>query len=293
MTSNFETKGSYKKPRLSKEEWKAKKKAEKDETFKLIDDTAIEVSSDTQKFKSFLDTQARMDRYSATNALLIYAQCPNASQLKDFNDWSEEKATIKKGEKSIAILEPVEYTKSNGSTGVSYNVKRMFDRSQTTAKQLAAPTQNNDPRALAAAMIDSSPVSVEVVNELPYSNMGVFYDNNRQVLSVKRDIGDSVALCQCLAQELAHAQLSINSEVYSREKMGFKAVCVGYMLCRKFGIDTASFRINSFPQDWAGKEPKSIRSELTAMKSAMGEIISRIAEQRYRQEKERGHAYER
>lgn len=55
---------------------------------------------------------------------------------------------------------------------------------------------------------------------------------------MKRDIGDSVALCQCVAQELGHAELSMNSEVYSRRDMGFQAVCIGYMLCK----NTASIR---------------------------------------------------
>ena len=294
MTDNFDAKkGGYNKPQLSKEEWKAKKKEEKAEVFKLIEDTVEDISNSPEKFKEYLDTQARMDRYSTTNALLIFAQCPNASQLKDFNDWSSEKISIKKGEKSISILEPVDYVKADGSNGVSYNVKKMFDLSQTKGKQMAAPTENKDPRALAAAMIDSSPVNVEVVNELPYSNMGVFYNNDKQTLCVKRDIGNSVALCQSLAQELAHAQLSINSESYSRTKMGFSAVCVGYMLCRKFGIDSNSFRINSLPQDWADKNTKAIRSELTGMRSAMSEIRSRVSEQMYKQRADRSKDRER
>ena len=56
--------------------------------------------------------------------------------------------------------------------------------------------------------------------------MGAFYKNEDQTLYVKRDIGDSVALCQCVAQELGHAELSMNSEVYSRRDMGFQAVDV-------------------------------------------------------------------
>ena len=68
-----------------------------------------------EKFRAFLDTQARLDRYSAANALLIYTQYPQATQLKDFNDWAEEKVSISKGAKSISILEPVEYAKNDGT----------------------------------------------------------------------------------------------------------------------------------------------------------------------------------
>lgn len=68
--------------------------------------------------------------------------------------------------------------------------------------------------------------------------MAAFYNNEEQTLYVKRDVGDSVAVAQCVAQELGHAQLSINSDSYSRADMGFQAVCIGYMLCKKYGVDT-------------------------------------------------------
>ena len=112
-----------------------------------------------------------------------------------------------------------------------------------------------------------------VAPELPHPQMGAFYDNEKQTLFVKKDIGDSVALCQCVAQELGHAQLSIDSDSYSRKDMGFQAMCVGYMLCKKYGVDTKNFAINRIPEEWKNKEPK--------------EIHSRVSEEMYRQKQER------
>lgn len=288
MTNNFKPKkGGYKQPQLSPDEWKEKKQAEKEAVYQMIDDTATSVVQDGEKFRAFLDTQARLDRYSAANALLIYNQYPKATQLKDFNDWSEEKVSISKGAKSISILEPVEYARDDGSTGISYNVKKVFDVSQTKGKQTPAPTVNRDPQALVAVMIDTSPVNVEVANELPHPNMGAFYDNEKQTLFVKKDIRDSVALCQCVAQELGHAQLSINSDAYSRRDMGYQAMCVGYMLCKKYGVDTKNFAIERIPEDWKNKEPKEIRAELSKTRTAMNEIHSRVSEEIYRQKQER------
>lgn len=149
---------------------------------------------------------------------------------------------IQKGAKSISILEPVEYAKRDGTTGISYNVKKVFDVSQTNGKRPPAPTVNRDPKALITVMLDSSPVEVEATNELPYPNMAAFYNNEEQTLYVKRDVGDSVAVAQCVAQELGHAQLSINSDSYSRADMGFQAVCIGYMLCKKYGVDTQNLQ---------------------------------------------------
>ena len=42
----------------------------------MVDDTAQEIVTDPEKFKAFLDTQSRLDRYSAVNALLIFSQYP-------------------------------------------------------------------------------------------------------------------------------------------------------------------------------------------------------------------------
>ena len=60
---------------------------------------------------------------------------------------------------------------------------------------------------------------MSTVEELPSPNMGAFYKNEDQTLYIKRDIGNSVALCQCVAQELGHAQLAMNCEAYSRRDM--------------------------------------------------------------------------
>lgn len=316
MTNNFTpAKAGQQRNRLSKEEYAEKMKAEKEAVYQMADDTAKAIVSDPEKFKAFLDTQSRLDRYSAVNALLIFKQLPEASQLKNFDDWSKDNVKIQKGAKSISILEPVEYAKKDGTTGISYNVKKVFDVSQTNGKRPPAPTVNRDPKALITVMLDSSPVEVEATNELPYPNMAAFYNNEEQTLYVKRDVldspkkqlctdpeqtlyvkrdvGDSVAVAQCVAQELGHAQLSINSDSYSRADMGFQAVCIGYMLCKKYGVDTQNFAINRIPEKLAGKEPKDIRYELSKTRNAMADIHSRVSDELYKKKQERSKDYER
>ena len=280
MTNDFKpAKAGGNQPRLSKEEYAEKKRAEKEKVYQMIDDAAREIVNDPEKFKSFLDTQSRMDRYSAANALLIYSQYPQATQLK--------------GAKSISILEPVEYTRADGSPGISYNVKKVFDVTQTNGRKAPAVSANRDPKALITTMLAVSPVEVAATDELPYPNMAAFYNNEKQTLYVKRNVGDSVAVAQCVAQELGHAQLSINSESYSRRDMGFQAVCIGYMLCKKYGVDTQNFAINRIPEGLASKEPKEIRAELSKTRNAMAEIHSHISDEMFRKKQERSKDYER
>lgn len=272
---------------LSPQEWAEKKQLEKESVYQLIDSTAEEISENPDKLKAFLDVQARMDKYSSANALLIYSQLPEATRLKDFAGWGEDNVRVKKGAKSISILEPVEYTKSDGSQGISYNVKKMFDVSQTNGKKQPAPTLNRDTDDIIAVMVDTSPVNVELIDEMPQPGMGAFYKNEDQTLYIQRGFDDSVKLVQNIAQELAFAQLSIQSDSYSRRDMGFKAVCVGYMVCKKLGAETKSFAVNRIPADWKDMDAKAVRSELSQMRSALGEIATRVSDELYRQKQER------
>ena len=272
---------------LSPQEWAEKKQLEKESVYQLIDSTAEEISENPDKLKAFLDVQARMDKYSSANALLIYSQLPEATRLKDFAGWGEDNVRVKKGAKSISILEPVEYTKRDGSQGISYNVKKMFDVSQTNGKKQPAPTLNRDTDDIIAVMVDTSPVNVELIDEMPQPGMGAFYKNEDQTLYIQRGFDDSVKLVQNIAQELAFAQLSIQSDSYSRRDMGFKAVCVGYMVCKKLGVETKSFAVNRIPADWKDMDAKAVRSELSQMRSALGEIATRVSDELYRQKQER------
>lgn len=288
MTKDFNpNKAVSHRTNLSKEDFAEKKRAEKERVYNLIDDTALDVMSSPEKFKAYLDTQSRMDRYSAVNALLIYSQLPKATQLKDFDDWSKDNVKIVKGAKSISILEPVEYVRRDGTTGISYNVKRMFDVSQTNGRKTPAPSVNRDPKDFITTMFDASPVEVQLVDELPYPNMGAFYNNEKQTLFVKKAVGDSVVVAQCVAQELAHAQLSINSDTYSRRDMGFQAVCIGYMICKKYGIDTQNFAIERIPDEYKNMNAKEVRAFLSKTRNAMSDIQSSISEQLYRSKQTR------
>ena len=146
-------KDNIKKP-FNKEEWAEKKQSERQDIFDLADSTMEAVCADGNRFKEYLDVQTKFDRYSALNALLILAQMPQASQLKDFDAWKESSVSIKKEQKGISILAPgSEYTRENGTVATSYYVKKVFDVSQTTAKEQPEQTTSRDEGAIIDALI--------------------------------------------------------------------------------------------------------------------------------------------
>lgn len=261
---------------FDKESWKEKKQLEREQTYTLIDTTAEEISENGDKFKTYLDVQSHFDRYSVGNALLITAQMPQATQLRDFDSWKENGVSIKKQQKGIIILEPgEEYTREDGSVGVSYNVKKVFDISQTTSRDKAKPAVHRDDRLLLKALINNSPATIKISEELP-EGVGALYQPETDEISVRKGM-EASDIFRSVSQELAHAEFATQGETYSRGEAVFKAYCVSYMLCKKNGIDVSGYDFKNLPDNIREADAQSIRSELSSVREAVGNISARMA----------------
>ena len=167
---------------FDKDAWAAQKKQERESAFAMIDETAQRMANDGSLFQSYLDVQARFDRYSVGNAVLITAQKADATQLSDFKGWKNNGVFIKKGESGIVLLEPgEEYTKEDGTVGVSYNSKKVFDISQTTAKVKDRPAMKRDERLLLKAIIHNAPCPIEISQKLPENINAVYRPDDKKI----------------------------------------------------------------------------------------------------------------
>ena len=255
--------------------WAEKKQAERQSVYELADKTAQEITADSGKFRSYLDVQARFGRYSATNALLIYAQMPLATQLRDFNGWKANGVSIKKHQKGISILEPgKEYERTDGGVGVSYDVKKVFDVSQTMSRTRVQPTVQMDARMQLRALIHNPPVPLQTVDELP-DGRGALYDHAQQVIFVRRGM-DAPSIFRSVSLELAHAELGTTRESYDRANASFPAFCVSYLLCRRNGVDVSSYRFDALPEDLRAGDAQSIRASLTEIRDTAEKISTRM-----------------
>ena len=255
--------------------WAEKKQAERQSVYELADKTAREITADGGKFRSFLDVQARFGRYSATNALLIFAQMPFANQLRDFNGWKTLGVSIKKQQKGISILEPgKEYERKDGNIGVSYDVKKVFDVSQTMSRTRVQPPVQTDERTLLRALIHNPPVPIQTVDALP-DGRGALYDHAQQVIFVRRGM-DAPSIFRCVSCELAHAELAASRESYDRASAAFPAFCVSYLLCRKNGMDVSNYRFNALPEDFRGGDAQSVRAALSEIRDTAENISTRM-----------------
>ena len=267
---------------FDKEAWAAQKKAERDEVYALADATAEEVCKDSGKFRDYLDVQANFRHYSATNALLIMAFNKDARKLGDKDYWRDQGVYIKRQEfgRPIKIIESNgEYTRDDGSIGVSYNIKKVYDISQTTSRIKAQPPVSYDERALLNALIYKHPVPIQSVDDLP-DDMGALYDHDQKAIFVCRGMGASDLFYE-VAKALAHAELAMTSEDYSYSNADFKAHCVSYILCKEFGIETDNLSFSpadfDIPKELSEAEPQEIRTELSEIRDTAYDISARMA----------------
>ena len=271
---------------FDKNAWRERKQQERQEVYDLMDKTADEIKTDINKYKQYLDVQGRFDKYSVGNALVISATYPNATQIKEFDDWKESGAFIKKGANGIKILEPGDsYTRSDGSSAISYNVKKMFDISQTTSTQKPR-TINYDDRVKLTALLKNCPVDIKAVDEIPNSDKVALWSKEDNVLYVNKidDLeglkcayvagSNSGDLFKQLAKELTR---SVLEETGNTELDNFKCESTSYMLCKKYGIDVSDININSIPEAFKNMSASEVRNELTSMRSNMEDINTRMS----------------
>lgn len=221
--------------------------------------------------------QAAFRNYSATNALLILATKPDARRLGDKDFWRDQGVYIKRQEfgRPIKIVESNgEYTRDDGSIGVSYNIKRVYDISQTTARTRTPQAVSHDARALLNALIYKRPTPVQSVDELP-NGIDAVYDHEQNAVFVRRGLSANDLFCG-LSKALAQAELARTGEEYTEENTGFKAQCVSYILGKEFGVEVSGYAFE-MPADFLRTDdPQTIRAELTDIRDTAYDISARM-----------------
>ena len=255
---------------FNKEEWAAQKQEQRKAAYELIDNTCSEMMANGDSFRQYLDVQGHFDRYSVNNAILVSAQMPEATQLKDYGSWKQSRAYVDKDAQKITILEPgKEYEREDGSKAVGYNAKIVYDISQTSAKDRQQPQENKTMRELVSAMIDASPVSFVPVDDL---ELPAFYDSAQQTIFIKTGLNEE-QLFVSMAKEVSAAVFDFKHKE-SRDASEFKSFCVAYMVSSRYGVDTKGFNFDKLPKEFEGMETQEFKGQLGSMRDVLGEIQS-------------------
>lgn len=257
---------------FDKEQWAAQKQAQRKEAYELIDNTCSEMMISGDSFRQYLDVQGRFDRYSVNNAILVSAQMPEATQLKEKAAWKQSRVYVNKDAKKVVILEPSkEYTRDDGSKAVGYNAKEVYDISETSAKDRQEAQEKKSMRELVSALIDASPVPFVPVADL---EMPAYYDSEQQSIFIRTGLNEE-QLFVSMAKEVSAAVFDFKHNE-SREASEFKSYCVAYMISSRYGVDTRGFNFSRLPKELAETDTQAFRGELGSMRDVLGEIQSEM-----------------
>ena len=234
-----------------------KKQQEREAAFRLADVTAERAAASPETYAAYLNVQARFNRYSVNNALLIAAQLPEATRLATFEEWREEGAHIEKGAESIMLLAPgKEFEREDGSIGANINVKRVFDISQTNAVRQQVEI-HRDQRLVMKALVSNPPCRLEVNDAKVPANAAAIYSSADKTLYVRHGL-DFDELFRALARELAFAHLDKGSD-YSRNNSEFAAKSIAYLVCARNHIVPEPV---SVPASYSNQEAKALKAQL-------------------------------
>ena len=248
--------------------WAAEKQLQRKEAYERIDSTCTQMMADGGAFRQYLDVQGHFDRYSVNNAILVAAQMPEATQLKDYSSWKKNRIYVDKGAQKITILEPgKEYRRDDGTTSVGYNAKVVYDISQTSAKDSQQAREQKSMRELAAAMIDASPVSFAPVSDL---ELPAFYDKEQQTIFIRTGLSEE-QLFVSMAKEVSAAVFDFTYKE-NRDTSEFKSFCVAYMVSSRYGVNTKGFDFSQLPKEFADMDVQAFKGELGKMRDVLGEV---------------------
>lgn len=231
--------------------------------YDTIKSQAQMVAISPQDFLKCLELEARLG-YTASNTLLIKAQNPNATKLKDSKHWNEENVYINKGEKGIYILEPSkQFVRKDGSIGTSFIPKKVFDIKQTNAK--VEEIEKYTYLELLSAVVYESDIPIELIHSDSNIPRNVFYYENENKIYVKDGMDENEQLIGLIRElNLAHFK---RGERDTRD-VGFIVQSATYMTIIKYGITSDD---NEFIKDsiefFNGKNDKEIKHNLNEIKT--------------------------
>lgn len=257
-------------------EYREKKQIERQELFAMLDAATAEAVSTDESFKEYISLQARLN-YTVSNSLLIFHQKPEATELREFDDWKARGAHIHKNSKAIKILEPRIARNREGEAFTTFQAKRVLDISQTTALPANRRKEEVSDKAKFFAIMGLSKAKVEAVENHTFGE-DVFYDRSQNTIYVRKGLAQDAFLKGLIAEEAKAAVFEQGSEGLP-EIQDFEAECANFLIRREYGIPDKDRNIH-VPESLKNMEPKEIRRCLeypVSMHSKLKEMQKQIA----------------
>ena len=248
---------------FDREAWAQQKREQRQELYNLIEEMSEKTLADPSALSDYLNMQARLGKASVANTLLMIAQKPNATFISGFDDWQKRGRSVKRGEKAALVLEANgEYERPDGTMGVNFDVKRVFDISQTYGKPIRERTAPPIKTAL-KAITTNVPVPVKLSEGISQS-VGAMYSEKDKTIYVAKGV-EGNNLFFALSRELARAHSGANT---------FVCDCAANVACLRYGVPAKY--CDRIPDEIAALESREKRSVFNIVRDAACEIAERV-----------------
>ncbi|PNW61914.1 LtrC [Lactobacillus sp. ATCC 15578] len=253
--------------------------------------------TDSEKFKSYLDTVAKFHRYSQRNIDLIYSQNPSASQVAGFKKWQNDfKRSVNKGEKGIRIAAPIikkltpaeqkRLDTTDERAIVGYRYLPVFDVSQTSGEPVLSAkdfvkenlADHQNVTSLYNAFKDYLNQQTDLkVSEVPLATLngakGYFQPSTNEIV-IGGDEPDNALKLKTLYHEYAHSQLHGLKSAFKDRPRAYQetqAEAIAYVAMQNIGVDTSNYSFG-YVATWA-KDKAVIHSALSEIQQVSNKVI--------------------
>ena len=228
--------------KLSKEEYAALKKQEREETWMQIDGQAQSVFKDgasLQKFLDFMTGQYNMPK--VPNLLLLYSQNPEVKLVKSFDEWKHDRRSLR--------------------TGVHGDI------TQTKGRPLEERPQR-DIHTLLEAVLKNQNIRLQIADNLP-DKIQAQYIPNQRTIYIRNGMSE-ITTFHAINRELACAALDQHDGNYARNRVNAQAFCATYILGKRYGVDVSGFDLEKVAgiQEHGQKDPQELRLFLNDVRTA-------------------------
>ena len=215
-------------------------------------------------------------RGSASNALLIWAQRPSATQVAGYRAWQAMGRQVGRGESGIRIFAPIarKIEQEDPVTGESevarlvkgFRLVSVFDVAQTEGDDL--PTAAVHPVLLPgeapeamwdelAACVEAAGFVLELVEEIDPSGatngQTSFLSHVVQIATAKRD---PASRARTLAHELGHCLLH-GDQTTPRAIAEVEAESVAFLVADSYGMDASAYTV-PYISAWGANDPDAV-----------------------------------
>ena len=253
--------------KLSKEEYAALKKQEREETWMQIDGQAQSVFKDGASLQKFLDFMAgQYNMPKVPNLLLLYSQNPEVKLVKSFDEWKHDRRSLRTGVHGYTYIIDTKYEK-DGEMRSGYAISKGYDITQTKGRPLEERPQR-DIHTLLEAVLKNQNIRLQIADNLPDKIQAQYIPNQRTIYILNGM--SEITTFHAINRELACAALDQHDGNYARNRVNAQAFCATYILGKRYGVDVSGFDLEKVAgiQEHGQKDPQELRLFLNDVRTA-------------------------